>query len=124
MIVKTFFRAYLVTILMSWTLIIEVYNGKFLSGITKPPEKAVNKVVLNILLIADDDLFLDLPEEGFQDEGFEDIVEGEYTNGQGLRNGYNLIDRSSVSSNFGFLVFYHFTKTFYQFELLPGAAAQ
>ena len=54
----------------------------------------------NILLIADDELLFDLPEEGFQDEGFEDIVEGEYTNGQGFRNGYNLIDRSSVSSNF------------------------
>ena len=52
------------------------------------------------MLIADDDLLSGLPEEGFQDEGFEDIVEGEYTNGQGFRNGYNLIDRSSVSSNF------------------------
>ena len=77
----------------------------------------------NILLIADDEWLLP-PENGFQGEGFEDIVEGEYTNGQGLRNGYNLIDRSSVSSNFCFLVFYHFTKTFYEFELLPGAAAQ
>ena len=28
-------------------LIIEVCNGKLLSGITKPPEKAVNKGVLN-----------------------------------------------------------------------------
>ena len=54
------------------------------------------------MLAADEEWLngLGLPEEGFQEEGFEDVFEGEYTHGQGRRNGYNLIDRSSVRSNF------------------------
>ena len=51
------------------------------------------------MLTADEE-FLNLPEMGFQGEGFGDVVEGDYTNGQGHRNGYNLIDKSSVSCNF------------------------
>ena len=36
-------------------------------------------------------------EFGLPEEGFGNLNEGEYTYGQGFRNGYNLIDRSSVS---------------------------
>ena len=48
------------------------------------------------MFTADDFLLPD----GFAEKGLRDIVEGDFTNGQGHRNGYNLIDRSSVSSNF------------------------
>ena len=42
-----------------------------------------------------DEFVLSLPEDGFGN-----LDDGEYTYGQGNRNGYNLIDRSSVSCNF------------------------